>query len=177
MYWFARPPWIRWVLSATLVLTAFVVEINGPATSERWFARSDITAGDELLPSMFRQVQVPDGLFPLIEPNGFAETDIQAGDPLTAGHLSASDVSVPDDWWIIELAVPSHLRAGQEVLLVVLNDETSFTVNGLAVAVKTGSDPFGGHSASGSIAVPAASAATVAVASASGNVTVLTADG
>lgn len=176
MYWFARPPWIRWALSTALVLTAFVLEVNAPATNPRWFAVADVTAGDELQPSMFRQVQVPVGLIPLVEPSGFAQTDIRTGDPLTAGHLSSSDVSVPDDWWIIELAVPSHLRAGQAVLLVVLDDDSSFTVSGLAVAVETGTDPFGGKSASGSIAVPSGSAATVAVAAAGGNVTVLTAN-
>ncbi len=176
MYWFARPPWIRWAVSACLLVAAFTLEVRGPATTHHWFATADIEAGTALTPDQFRTVRVPTGLFPPIDPHGFARTEIYSGDPLISGHVAEQPVRVPDDWWVIELSVPARLRVGQQVLLVVLDTDTPTTVDGVAVTVNTTSDPFGGMSAVGSIAVPSAEAATVAAAVASGNVTVLTAN-
>lgn len=176
MYWFARPPWIRWAVSACLLVAAFALEVRGPATTDHWFATSDIAAGTPLTPDQFRAVRVPSGLFPSIEPHGFARTEIYAGDPLTNGQVTGQPVRVPDDWWVIELPVPARLQLGQTVLLVVLDTDIATTVGGLTVAVDATSDPFGGSSAVGSIAVPSAEAAAVAAAAATGNVTVLTAN-
>ncbi|MDH5422237.1 MAG: SAF domain-containing protein [Acidimicrobiia bacterium] len=176
MYWFARPPWIRWTLSTCLLVAAFALEIRGPATADHWFATTDIPAGTPLTPDQFRTVQVPTGLFPSIEPHGFARTEIYSGDPLLDGDVTDQSVRAPDDWWVIELPVPARLRVGQTVLLVVLDADTATTVGGLAVAVDPTRDPFGGTSAIGSIAVPSDAAAVVAAAAATGNVTVLTAN-
>lgn len=176
MYWFARPPWIRWAVSACLLVAAFTLEVRGPATTDHWFATADIEPGTPLIPDQFRAVRVPAGLFPPIEPHGFARTEIYSGDPLINGHVTDQHVRVPDDWWVIELSVPARLRVGQTVLLVVLDTDTPTTVDGLAVTVTAASDPFGGTSTVGSIAVPSAEAAAVATAAATGNVTVLTAN-
>ena len=176
MYWFARPPWIRWTLSTCLLLAAFALEIRGPITADHWFATTDIAPGTPLTLDQFRTVQVPSGLFPPIEPHGFARTEIYSGDPLLDGHVTDQPVRAPDNWWVIELPVPARLQVGQTVLLVVLDTEIATTVGGLAVAVDPTSDPFGGTSAIGSIAVPSEAAAAVAAAAATGNVTVLTAN-
>lgn len=176
MYWFARPPWIRWAVSACLLVAAFVVEVRGPVATEHWFATADIAAGTPLSPEQFREVRVPSGVFPPIEPYGFARTEIYAGDPLISGHVADQPVRVPNDWWVVDLAVPERLRVGQTVLLVLLDTDQPTTVDGVAVAVDTTSDPFGGLSVVGSIAVPSGEAAAVAAAAAMGNVTVLTAN-
>lgn len=174
MYWFARPPWIRWAMSACLLVAAFVLEIGGPATTEHWFAITDIEPGTPLDPGQFRAVRIPSDLFAPVEPHGFARTEIRSGDPLINGHITDQFVRVPDGWWVIDLAVPARIRVGQTVLLVVLNTDQPTTVDGVAVAVEATSDAFGGRSSVGSIAVPAAAAGAVASAAASGNISVLT---
>ncbi len=176
MYWFARPPWIRWAVSACLLVAAFALEVRGPLTTQHWFATADIAAGTPLSPDQFRAVRVPAGLFPVVEPHGFARTEIYAGDPLIDGHVVDDPVRVPEGWWVLEISVPARLRVGQTVLLVVLDSDVPATVNGVAVALDATDDPFGGRSVVGSIAVPSAEAAAVAVAAATGNITVLTAN-
>lgn len=174
MHWFAPPPWIRWLLSMVLVIAAFAVEVAGPRTTGHWFAISDIEAGTQLRPDLFRSVQIPSGLLPGAQPAGFALADIKAGDPLIASQVTQEQTRAPDGWWAIELSVPGHVRPGQNVLLVLLSTDQTTIVTGMTLTVETRSDAFGGASALATIAIPAEAAADVAVASEAGKVTVLT---
>lgn len=174
MHWFARPPWIRWTLSAVLVSTALVAEIRGPATVDRWVAATDIAAGTELTDELFRPVRFPVGLLPATAPTGYAKVDIAAGDPLIAGLIAEADIAVPEDWWTIDLEIPTHVVPGQAVLLVLLSGETPVVVEGIARSIEITNDPFGGRSAVGSVAIPAGETTRVATAAATGNITVLT---
>lgn len=174
MHWFAPPPWIRWLLSVVLVMAAFVVEMAGPKTTGHWFAIYDIEAGTELSPDLFRSTQIPSGLLPGTQPEGFALVDIREGDPLIASQVTDQQTRAPDGWWAIELSVPGHVRPGHEVLLVLLSTDQPTIVTGVTLTVETRSDAFGGASVLATIAIPAEAAAEVAVASDAGKVTVLT---
>ena len=177
MYWYARPPWIRWVLSALLVAVAFGVELTGPVTEERWFARTDISAGQQLEPGLFELKQVSAGSLADVAPAGFALVAIASGDPLTASTINPRSRITPTGWWSIEITVPQHLTAGQSVRLVIANSEAEPTVvDGIAVSVGTNNDPFTQQTAVGIIAVPPEDAAIVASASQSGRMSVLTAN-
>ncbi len=177
MYWYARPPWIRWVLSGLLVAAAFGIELTGPVTVERWFARADISAGQQLEPGLFELKDVLAGSLANVAPTGFALVAIASGDPLTASTISPRSRIAPTGWWSIEMTVPQHLTAGQPVLLVILNSEAEPTVvDGIAVSVGTNNDPFTQQTAIGIIAVPPEDAAIVAAANQGGRMSVLTAD-
>ena len=177
MYWFARPPWIRWVLSAMLVTAAFGIELTGPATEARWFAKTDISAGEQLAPSLFEFKDVSAGSLADVRPTGFARVAIDEGDPLTASLMSTDPLATPAGWWNIEMAVPQHLTVGQPVLLVILNADTEPTVvDGIVVSVSTTNDPFSQQATMGIIAVPPEDAAIVAAANQSGRMSVLTSD-
>ncbi|MBK5269237.1 MAG: hypothetical protein JJE47_17580 [Acidimicrobiia bacterium] len=174
MHWFAPPPWIRWSLSIVLVIAAFAVEVAGPKTTGHWFAIADIEAGTQLRPDLFRSVQIPSGLLPDAQPEGYARVEIREGDPLITGQVTNQPARAPEGWWAIELSVPGHVRPGQNVHLVLLSTDQTTIVTGITLTVETRSDAFGGASALATIAIPAEAAADVAVASEAGKVTVLT---
>jgi hypothetical protein len=157
-----------------LVIAAFAVEVAGPKTTGHWFAIADIEAGTQLGPDLFRSVQVPSGLLPDTQPEGYARVEIRAGDPLITGQVTEQPARAPEGWWAIELSVPGHVRPGQKVHLVLLSTDPTTVVTGITLTVETRSDAFGGASALATIAIPAEAAADVAVASEAGKVTVLT---
>jgi hypothetical protein len=95
-----------------------------------------------------------------------AAVDVAAGEPITAGLLSAPTV-VPDGWVTLPVDVGAPAPPGAEVLLIVVDPPGS--VPGILVRSQVG-DPYSLDFSPAMVAVPEDRAVAVAAASARGQV-------
>ena len=178
MYWFTKPPWVRWCLSALLILFAFGVELRQPTVQTHLFAIEEIAAGTALSPDLFRSQSIPSGLLAPVTPIGVAAATIRAGDPLLSGSIASPVTPVPDDWWALEIGVPAHVQVGDRLLLVLVSaspDGPPAVVDGIATSVARTADAFGATTNVATVAIPPDHVTAVATAVESSRVSVLTA--
>ncbi len=175
MYWFARPPYLRWLGAALLLVVGLWIELRPVETVEVWFTNTDVAEGVPLDPTVVEARRVPAGVLVPAPPEGVAATGLPAGTPLTAAVIDTSGVEIPADWWTIALDLPSGTTPGTAVLLIMLGDDGSTrSAEGVVVAgpaPTTG--PLGLDDRSGVVAIPGQIAAEVAQAESTGRLTVL----
>ncbi|NNK92000.1 MAG: hypothetical protein HKO87_06170 [Acidimicrobiia bacterium] len=166
MHWFTHPPYLRWALAAAIVTAAFAVELRPTSTEAYPFAATTLVAGQIVGPGAIEYRDVSSNLLPPVTELGYAARDIAVGEPLTPATMTRGSV-IPDDWWIVAVPLPTHVVPGSEARLV-----TTLSVIDVIVASPGRSDGFDVRTF-GTVAVPPAAAAEVALAAASDAVVVL----
>lgn len=175
VYWFSRPPYLRWVGAALIILIAAWVDLRPAATVPYPFAAEDVPAGATIDAGLVTWRQVPDGLLPIApDLGGAARFAIKAGEPILASSLTADRPSIPAGWWALETHLPENVVPGQEVKVVVVESGVSpLSVPGVIIEAPPATDPLGYEDPVGLVAVPAEAAAAVAAGSARGDLSVL----
>jgi hypothetical protein len=154
VYWFGRPPYVRWVAAGALLVVAVLLEFRPANSVLHPFTAEVIEAGS---PLEVEWRKVPEGLFPAPNLDGAVATHVlAAGEPVAPSDVTAAG-SLPSGWWQLALEVSFALVPGAEVQIVLT--ESSRTVS--AVVVRMGAaDSLQGPVAL--VAVPAEDAAAVA---------------
>lgn len=166
MYWMSRPPYWRWLGAALIVATALYLDLTGPPTESYPFVAEAAEAGEAL------QVEwraVPAGLLP--EPGHLppiAWRALDEGVPLVPG-AAGNAPPAPEDWWALEIELPSMAAMGEAVLVAVRDPAAEIA----GIVVQPSARGSFGSADPGMIAVPAEHAATVAVAVAENRVSVM----
>ncbi len=177
MYWFRRPPYLRWAAAVLLVLAAAWVDLRPPPTTPHPYARETIPTGTRLTDELLEWRRVPDGLLPEVEAAGWTTRTIQAGEPLLPATVDPAPPSAPEGWWALEVPLPAEVTPGREVRLVLLAaapDLPPQTVPGVVLRVAAPHrEVLGSSHPAGLVAVPATAAAAAAAAVAEGRVSVL----
>ena len=170
MYLMARPPYVRWALAAALVGIGVLIECAGAATTLHPFSRIDIVRGAELSNDVIEWRDVPPGLLSMPTLTGIvAAVDIPAGTALVDAMATAG-AAAPPGWWAMALEIPGAARPGAEVLVIL----TATGVEVPGIVVEGARDGGFGIDEPGVVAVPASSAAVVAMAAATRDVVVAT---
>ncbi len=177
MYWFRRPPYLRWAAAALIVLAAAWADLRPRAMTTHPYARTEIPAGTRLSDDLFEWRRVPEGLLPAVRAAGWATRTIAAGEPLLPATVDPAASPAPEGWWALEVPLPAEVAPGREVRLVLLAaapDTPPQTVAGVVLQVAApGREVLGSTHPPGLVAVPAAAAAAAAAAVAEGRVSVL----
>ena len=171
MYWFRRPPYLRWVAAFVIVTVALWMDLRREPTELRPFAVATIEAGTTIESDLIEYLEVPAGLLPEVELDGITVNLIQSGEPIIPALLSDRG-ALPDGWWALEMQVPSGVSPGSELRLVVEGD------GGIAIPAIVTSvvprDPLDGWSQpSALVAIPADRAGAIAAPLSEGRVRVL----
>jgi hypothetical protein len=175
VYWFSRPPYLRWAGAVLLIVAAAWVDLRPAATTPYPFARADLASGTAIDAGSVEWRQVPVGLLPADPPlDGTVRYAVAAGEPLLPSLVAAGRPEVPEGWWALSTTLPEDVVAGQALQLVV----TGFGVAprafpAIVVEPPPPHDPLGYDDPVGLVAVPGDSAATVAAAAADGEMSVL----
>ncbi len=169
MFWLTRPPYLRWVAAAFLVIGALLLDLSGQATVPFPFVTRPIPAGAVVPADSIHYRDVPTGLLPPPgEPGESAMRDLAEGEPLTATAVGAG-TPIPSGWWSVEVEMPGHVRQGTPVRLIAI--EPSLDVEGV-VRSPPETGPFATVGA-GLVAVPPEVAGLVGRAAALGVLVVL----
>lgn len=168
MLWLSRPPYLRWIAAAAIVVVALVWDLSGRRTEQYPFATSAITRGTPLSEAGIEWRPAASDLFLVPDvSNATASADIEPGDPITRSVVSEVP-PVPGDWWAIPLMVPADVQPGA-VIRVVLPNGTG--ISGIVVRSAV-SDTFGSTGAA-TVAFPGEVVDLVARASSLGDLVVL----
>lgn len=169
MFWLHRPPYLRWLVAAMIVVAAVVWDLDTTRTEPHPFAARPLERGVLLTEGDVTWRNVPVGL--LAQPDLSAAVpavDVSAGEPIVPSLLGSHD-PVPADWWAVAVPLPSGVPVGARVRLVVATG----TVDGIVVTVAP--DEIGSFATDGLVAVSPDHADAVARAVAEGDATVLVA--
>jgi len=168
VFWFGRPPYLRWLGAAVLVLGAGIIEFRPTGEADYPFAATAIEAGDALVVEWRR---LPDGLYPRPVLGGtVAAHPLVKGEPITSSDVR-SPVEVPDGWWALVLEVPIRLAPGTSARLELAGD-AGISVPGIVVASNE-PDRLSVAGPTALVAVPGEHAALVAGAAAARQIVVL----
>jgi hypothetical protein len=172
VYWFRRPPYLRWAVAGLVIAAAFAVELRPRPRVQHPFAALGMPAGSVVLEERLEWRSIPAGLLPTppIRDGMSLTIDIAAGEPLLPGHVAPA-APPPIGWWGIPVALPDGVVAGDPVRLVVL--DPPLTVEGRVLTVPE-ADPLG-LEPPGVVVVPGDAADAVARAAAKQAVAVLVA--
>ena len=178
MYWFRRPPYLRWAGALLLVATAAWLDLRPAPTVLQPFAASDLVAGTTVDESLVEWRRIPRGILPgLDEPRGTLLRTVSAGEPLLPSALSTRRIPTPAGWWTMEVQLPTGAVPGQEVQLILLPsgpDDEPRSVPGLVIApAPTDPDPLAIEPEPGLVAVPENLAMMAAAAIAEGRVSTI----
>lgn len=135
MFWLSRPPYLRWLFAALIVVGGLVAELLPDRTARHPFAIDHVAVGQSVDHSDVVWREVPDGLLaPVILPH-VAERAIRPGEPLLAGGNGAGGQGdIPAGWWAVELDLPAGARPGMAVRVVT----ASGTFDGIVAQVRDG---------------------------------------
>ncbi len=117
MFWFSRPPYLRWLAAGTILAAAFAVELWPEATVAHPFAVESVVAGQPITAVEWRPVPV-DTLPSVAGLVMVAAHDIAAGEPLLPSSLGSAG-TLPAGWWAVAVPVPAAAGVGDAVMLVV----------------------------------------------------------
>jgi hypothetical protein len=178
VYWFRRPPYLRWVAAALLIITAAWMDLRPQPTSLQPFAAADLDPGTVLDDTMIEWRSVPIGLLPPLDnPQGVILHRVSDGEPLVASVLSTRRIPTPAGWWTMEVQLPTGAVPGQEVQLILLPfgpDDDPRSVPGLVIApAPADPDPLAIEPEPGLVAVPDSLAMMAAAAIAEGRVSTI----
>jgi hypothetical protein len=166
--WLGRPPYLRWVAAAVLIIAALVWDISERATEPFPFAATNIDRGQLITPDEVQWRQVPVGslsLPPLV--GAIATVAIISGDPIVASLVSAA-TGHPADSWAVSVPLPIGATPGTSVSLV-FADGTD--VEGTIIQPAT--EDTLGLTTDGLVAVEDGAAGAVALAAANGELVVM----
>ena len=159
MLWLSRPPYLRWVGAGVVVVLALYGRLAPVPTEPRPFAARPITVGEQITSTDVEMRDVPIGLLPPVQLPVVADRPVAVGEPILPPGRT---VSVPENWWALELDVPPGAAPGAPARLVTSGTETT-VVPGLVVGVTGTADVFGGGLRA-LVAVPAEMVGIVAAA-------------
>ena len=164
VFWFGRPPYLRWIAAAALVVGAALIEFRPTNTVAHPFTSVPVEAGQA--PGVEWRM-LPAGAVPPVSLDGMvASHQILAGEPITTSDLR-EPIAIPDGWWALALEVPTRLVPGTATRLVLADGAV---VPGIVIASDE-SDSFGAPTAL--VAVPGEDVAVVAASTAARQVVVL----
>jgi hypothetical protein len=149
------------------------MDLRGEPTEPRPFAVTSIAAGDRIVEEMLEYREVPVGVLPEVDADGYAVEPISPGEPLTPSVISDRD-PLPDGWWAMEMEVPTGAGSGTELRLVI--EGVAAVVPGLITSVVSADQSAGWVRETAMVAVPSEQAPGVATALADGKVSVLVVD-
>lgn len=175
MYWIARPPYLRWIIVAFVVLFSLWIELRPDPTTLHPFTEREIGRGAPVAAAIEWRL-IPVGVLPPVEGLGFAAHELAAGEPILPSDLVAEPFLAPDGWWIVDVELPADTRIGSPVQLVIVpsvGDAIRAPIAGIVMSVRSSDGNFGSGLPSGSVAVAPEDAATAAVAIANKQVSVL----
>ena len=168
MYWFRRPPYLRWAAAALLIITAAWLDLRPEPTVLRPFAAVDLAAGTAIKPSQLEWREVPDDLLPDPgDPTGTISRWVAAGEPVVPSALSSDRAVAPEGWWTLETRLPQGAYPGQAVHLILLPSEIDtapHSIPGVVIASAPEGDPLAFEELPGLVAVPGESATIAAAA-------------
>lgn len=167
MFWLSRPPYLRWLLAASVLTVGLILELMPAHTVPHPFAVEPIGVGEPIDESVVVWRDIPAGLLHPVALPLTASRPVASGEPVLADidPSRGSETGIPEGWWALEVDIPLGARAGMSVKLV-----TPFgSTEGVLVDVRDGD--FGERS--GLIAVPEPSAEMVAAAAADSTVAIL----
>lgn len=159
MFWLRHPPYLRWAIAGLVLALGLYVDTRSPSTIDYPYATVDIGVGQAVGPSIELH-PVPTGLLPDWDGDisGFAAVPIPAGTPLLPGVVRS--IHIPMDWWSVAIPVPQ---------LVVPGTAVRVALEGTIVeGVVAGESIDNSYEFVAAVAFPAAAAAQVAEAAASG---------
>ncbi len=169
MYWFRRPPYLRWAAAALIFSVAAAAELRATPTVTHPFVAAPVAAGTSLDVDALDMRRVPAGVLPPVDVDGArAARTLSPGEPVLPSDLAAPQVA-PAGWWLVPLPLPAAAGTGAEVRVLGLQPPQD--VPGVVVG-PSGDDGFGGR-LPGLVAVPADQAAALATAAARDDVVVL----
>ena len=171
MYWFRRPPYLRWAAAGLVVAGALWMDFRGEPTELRPFAMAGIEAGAAVDETMLEYREVPIDLLPDVDPIGFAVVAIAAGEPLTPAALTEHG-PLPEGWWAVEMEVPTGTTPGTELRLVV-EDTGGIAIPAIVTAVAPTDQRSGWERDTAMVAMPQDRAAEIAEALSRAEVSVL----
>lgn len=167
MFWLSRPPYLRWLLAASVLTVGLILELTPERTVPHPFAVEPVSIGEMIDESVVVWRDVPADLLHPVSLPVTASRPIESGEPVLAGADPSreTETGIPEGWWALEVDVPLGARAGMSVKVVTSIGSTQ----GVLVDVRDGD--FGERS--GLIAVPGPSADMVAMAVADSTVAIL----
>lgn len=168
MIWLTRPPYLRWLAAAAIVVASAAVDLAGRATEPVPFAAADLPRGTQLEAAAIEWRDVPVGMLEAAEISGHTRHPVATGDPITASNVTP-DGRITIGWWSVAVDLPASATTGQPVRLVGTNPE--FSVEG--IVAELGERSTFGVGGAGLVAVPPEFADRVARALASGQLVVL----
>ena len=169
MYWFRRPPYLRWAAAAAVILFATIVEFAPTSTEARPFATSDLDPGHQLGVSDVEWRQVEQGLLPLADLDGaVTAAGVMAGEPLVPSNVSPVPL-IPPSWWSVPVRLPEGVLTGTAVKLIIT--DTGHEADGV-ISAPPSQDPFA-IDPTGLIAVPESEAGLIAAAETRRTLTIL----
>lgn len=170
VFWMRRPPYLRWLAAAAVLVVALALELSGRQSIQHPFAVHDIAAGATITHGDVEWRPVPAHLLPMPDlTNPVAAHDVAKGEPLRPSDVAPGSL-VPPGWWSLPLVLPPSAVPGVAVRIVVLGDPTA-TVEGIVVAASE-SDAFSMADA-GLVAVPESHANLIAGAAAEDRIMIL----
>ena len=115
MFWFGRPPYLRWIAAAVLVAGAALIEFW--PTDEAAYPFTS-TAGEAGEPLRVEWRMLPAGAYPRVSLDGKVPGHaMPAGEPIAASDLQVP-IDIPNGWWALALEVPFPLHPGAATRLV-----------------------------------------------------------
>ncbi len=134
VYWLRRPPYLRWLVAASLVVIGLIVETGGGETERYPFAATAIAAGTDIADTIEWRT-VPSGLLPAWQESvtGVAACEVAAGHPLLPGL--GGETEIPAGWWSIPVPLPIAATPGTRLRL--LNSITGELVDGILAMAGT----------------------------------------
>ncbi|HSJ28916.1 MAG TPA: hypothetical protein VLB67_11945 [Acidimicrobiia bacterium] len=166
MFWLSRPPYLRWLLAATVVVGGIAVELLPSGTVRHPFTLEYVAIGQTVDEPDVVWREVPRGLLAPVALPHVVTRALHPGEPLLASVTTgAGGEDIPAGWWALEMDVPLGARPGMAVRLVT----GAGTADGIVAEVRAGD--FGERS--GLVALPGDQADRVAPSVLDRNVVVL----
>lgn len=163
----ARPPYLRWAAAIAVLVAAFAIELWPRPVVQHPFAARSIERGTVIGERDVVWRAIAGGPLPPVSLPGVATVDIGRGDPIIQSVVGAG-TAVPPTWWSVPVPLPAATPLGVTVRLI--DTDTGAAHDGV-VTGKPSDDPFA-PDRNGLVAVPPDAAASIAVAAASGALTV-----
>ena len=174
MYWFRRPPYLRWAAAALLLIVAVWLDVRPSQTVSHPYAAVALNEGALIEETMIDWRTIPAHVLPDPgNPVGMVSKRVAAGEPLVPSAVSSSRIVPPEGWWTLETRLPQGAHPGQSVHLILLAvGDAPLAVPGIVVAAPA-NDALAFEDLPGLVAVPAESAAIAAAAVAEDQVAVI----
>lgn len=176
MYWFHRPPYLRWTAIGALIALGLFLELRPNSLIPHPYLVRQVQAGSPIQAADLEWKPTPRDLLPSPHLDDIvAARSLEAGEPLLPGSVLPREAAVPPGWWVLPLDVPTGAVPGQPARLIVHAIDLlaeSTTISAMVVETPRPSSGLDLIEQTGSVAVPGESAPTVAAAAAEGRITV-----